>query len=97
MTKRLTRDAAIAPVSIPKAAQAAEAMTPPDEAYRERMKDDYRAIARRQRLSSSPVETLVVNPELMRVALQLADGDPSRLVLNKDGSVLITNRGRGRS
>ena len=34
---------------------------------------------------------LRIDREVMRVAMQLAEGDPGRLVLHRDGSVVVAN------
>jgi hypothetical protein len=41
------------------------------------------------------VVSTVVDPDVLRLAHALADGDPRRLQINRDGSVTILNRARG--
>jgi hypothetical protein len=58
-----------------------------------------RPIAGRRRsttapLSSSGVTIRAVDPDALRQARELADGDARRLVLNDDGSVTVLNRAR---
>lgn len=39
------------------------------------------------------VTTVRINPVVMKKALELADGDPTRLKLSRDGTVVVKNHG----
>lgn len=39
-----------------------------------------------------PVTTTVINPLAIKIALQIADGNPKRLHYNEDGSITVTNK-----
>ena len=57
-----------------------------------------RALARRkpaQRPKSGEVATVTVHPQVWRAALDAADGDATRLVVESPTSVTVLNRGRG--
>lgn len=54
-----------------------------------------RAPVGRRRRRNGPVEVIRADPGLWREALHLAAGDTSRLRVQRDGTVVVLNRGRG--
>lgn len=51
--------------------------------------------AREKRERTSRVDVIRIEETALAVALRLADGDASRLTLNRDGTVTVRNRGKG--
>lgn len=46
---------------------------------------------KRPRRRRNPVTTITVNPKVWRKALQLSDGNPRRIVIESETSVLVKN------
>lgn len=71
-----------------------------DEALREAGKLELPPKRRRRRATPrpapAPVAVTAVDREVLRVALSLAEGDASRLVLQPDGSVIVAHKSKRR-
>jgi hypothetical protein len=50
--------------------------------------------AAKPRTKPAPVVTIKVDPAVLRTALELAGGDASRLIIQSDGSVVVTHRSK---
>lgn len=84
------RDEADEPTTLPKIATVHERTVRRAAEHVERAGEaPPRARAAEARPRTSRAEHIVVDPRVMKTALRLADGDASRLQINRDGSVRV--------
>lgn len=78
------------PTTLPKIATVHERTVRAAAEHAERAADAApRARAAEARPRSSRVDHVVVDPLIMKTALRLADGDATRLTINRDGTVHV--------